>query len=704
MRARYPDREGFVEREGARLRFEVYENDAPTLFLAQTWNIVHSRHWKFQIPYLSRHYRVVAYDPVGNGGSDRPTDPDRYSQTELWADAMAVMDATHTERAMAIGLSMGGGVVIALGALHPDRFAGIVAIGAAHPWAIPLPSRASIGDRMFTPVARPEGWDKYNVHYWRSDWTDFVEFFFGEAMSDPHSTKPWDDLVSWAHDTTGHNVALGIEADPSLDLEKLEAAVREMPLPVLLIHGTDDRVISFESSRILAEMIPDAQLVTLEGAGHIPSARYPVKINHLIKAHADRVFARGAPPSSWHIGHGRPRRVLVISSPVGLGHAQRDVALVDELRAIHPDVQVEWLAQHPVTQVLEAKGETIHPASRCLANESAHIESQAGEHDLAVFQALREMDEILASNFMLIDETVGDRRYDLVIGDEAWETDYHLHENPGLKKAPYVWLTDFVGYLPMPERGEREAFVAADYNAEMIEQIARYGWIRDQAIFVGEPADIVPDRFGPDLPLIREWTVENYGFSGYITGFDPAKLGDRAELRQSLGYGEDERVCIVSVGGSGVGTDLIRKIVEAFPEVRKRLPELRMIVVTGPRIDPGSMPPVDGVEYHGYVDRLYRHLAVADLAIVQGGLTTTMELTACKVPFLYVPLRNHFEQNFHVRARLARYNAGRHLPYEQIDPDYLAAQVEGEMGRAVEYGDVETDGAARAARLIGELL
>ena len=129
-----------------------------------------------------------------------------------------------------------------------------------------------------------------------------------------------------------------------------------------------------------------------------------------------------------------------------------------------------------------------------------------------------------------------------------------------------------------------------------------------------------------------------------------------------------------------------------------------MIVVTGPRIDPESLPPVEGIEYKSYVDRLYRHLSVADLAIVQGGLTTTMELTAAKTPFIYVPLRNHFEQNFHVRARLDRYGAGRHMEYEDMQPDNLAGAISNEIGRKVDYMDVETDGAAKAAAMIAELI
>jgi predicted glycosyltransferase len=553
-------------------------------------------------------------------------------------------------------------------------------------------------------VSNPEGWEKYNLSHWRANWPDFVDFFWDQAVSDPHSTKPFDDLVGWALETTGEIIAMESSVEPSYDLEDLEQKVRTIDVPVLIIHGTDDRIINYESSVALQKMIPGAELVTLEGSGHIPTGRYPVKVNHLIKEFVDRVYGIQRPQSTWSRGDSRRQRVLYISSPIGLGHARRDLAIAEELRKIHPDVEIDWLAQDPVTRVLDAAGETVHPASRLMSNESAHIEDESGEHDLAVFQALREMDEILLSNFMLFDEVIEAGQYDLVIGDESWEVDYHLHENPNLKKTSYAWMTDFVGYVPMASRGEREAFVATDYNAEMISQIARYKRIRDKAIFVGSPDDIIDGTFGPDLPLIRDWTEDNYDFAGYVTGFDPAALGDRDELRAEFGYHPDERVCIVSVGGSGVGGHLIRRVVEAYPTAKDAVSDLRMIVVTGPRINPESLPQVEGVEYRAYVDRLYRHLAVADVAIVQGGLTTTMELTASKVPFIYVPLRNHFEQNFHVRARLDRYRAGRHMDYEDIQPDHLTAVISEEIGRKVDYLDVETDGAAKAATMIAELI
>lgn len=691
MRARYPDSEGFVERNGAKVFYELYDHDGPTILLAQSWQTSHSRMWKMQIPYLSRHFRVVTYDPVGNGKSDREVEASRFKGSEVIADAIAVLDETETETCVVAGLSYGGGLVTIMAALHPERFDGLIPIAASHAWGVP-------------PEDGDEVWARYGAEFWREDWRGFVEQFFDACCSDPHSTKGYDDLVGWAMETTGEIISRQSEAGQSFDLDELEAAVRSIDMPCLIVHGTDDRIINFESSLSLQKMIPNAELLRIEGSGHVPTGRYAVQVNHAIKGFMERVYRKPRPDATWRVGHERRKRALFISSPIGLGHARRDVAIAEELRTLQPDIEIEWLAQDPVTRVLEAAGERVHPASGLMANESAHLESESGEHDLNAFQAIRNMDEIQVANFMVIDEVIDAGQYDLVVGDESWEMDYHLHENPGLKKAAYAWMTDFVGWVPMASGGEREAFVAADYNAEMIEQIDRYPRIRDKAIFVGNPEDIIPGTFGPDLPAIREWTESNYEFAGYVTGFDPRSLGERDQLRQELGYHTDERVCIVSVGGTGVGVDLIRRVVESYSEAKRAVSDLRMIVVTGPRIDPATLPDVEGVEYREYVDKLYRHFAACDLAIVQGGLTTTMELTASKVPFIYVPLRNHFEQNFHVRARLDRYRAGRYMDYEDVLPDNLASVMAQEIDRDVDYADVETGGAKKAAAMIGELI
>lgn len=408
---------------------------------------------------------------------------------------------------------------------------------------------------------------------------------------------------------------------------------------------------------------------------------------------------------TWVRARQRPRRALFLSSPIGLGHARRDLAIARELRTLHPDLRIDWLTQDPVTRVLADAGETVHPASAWLANESAHIEDESADHDLHAFQAIRRMDEILVNNFMVFNDVVDDTYYDLVIADEAWDVDYFLHENPELKRFAFAWLTDFVGWLPMPSGGAAEAVLTADYNAEMLEQRARYRRLRDASIFVGNPEDVVEEPFGPGLPGIREWTEATFDFAGYVTGFAPPSAEARTRVRARLGYGPDDLLCVVTVGGSGVGDALLRRVMDAVPLARRARPELRFLVVTGPRIDPASLPRRRGASVRGYLPELYLTLAACDVAVVQGGLTTCMELVAAERPFLYVPLENHFEQNVHVRHRLDRYRAGRCLRYaEACDPAVLAEALTAEVARAVDYRAVETDGAARAATLLAELI
>jgi pimeloyl-ACP methyl ester carboxylesterase/predicted glycosyltransferase len=702
-RARYPDADGFVERDGVRVYWERYGAGAPAFLLLPTWEIVHSRCWKAQIPYLARHGTVVTFDPRGNGRSDRPRTEAEYARGEYAADAVAVLDAANVDRALVVAwCDLGESLILA--SEHPGRVAALVEIAPA----------VQVGDIPPEPVAYPfdavlgtdEGWAKENRHYWLRDWCGYAEFFFGKCFIEPHSTKQIEDTVGWALETDAETLLLSFRGwnDKVLDRDAATEHCRRITCPGLVVHGTDDELVEARRGRAVAEHLGWGHL-SIDGGGHAPQARDPVRLN-LVLREAGRHAAGSTTPARarhWTRGRSRPKRALYISSPIGLGHAWRDVAIADELRKLHPDLEVDWLAQDPVTRVLEARGERIHPASAEMALESAHIASESTEHDLHVFQAIRRMDEILVANFMVFHDLVEAEPYDVWIADEGWEIDYFLHENPELKTAAYCWLTDFVGWLPMPDGGEHEAFLTADLNAEMIEHIARYPRIRDRAIFIGNPDDIVPDTFGPGLPPIRPWTEQHFDFSGYVTGTLP-DVGDRAELRAQLGYAPDEKVCIATVGGSGVGGALLRHIVASFDVACRLVPELRMVIVAGPRIDPASIPSRDGLEVRPYVHELRRHLAACDLAIVQGGLGTTMELAATKRPFIAFPLGHHFEQQFHVRHRLERYRAGRSVDFATSSPEALGAAIAEEIGGEVDYRDVETDGAARAAALIAEVL
>lgn len=190
---------------------------------------------------------------------------------------------------------------------------------------------------------------------------------------------------------------------------------------------------------------------------------------------------------------------------------------------------------------------------------------------------------------------------------------------------------------------------------------------------------------------------------GYILPFDPATLADRAGLRHRLGYG-NEPLIICSIGGTAIGKDLLELCGRTYPLLRNRLPQLRMLLVTGPRLAPESLNVPVGVEVVGFVPRLYEHLAGSDLAVVQGGGTITLELTALRRPFLFFPREGDFEQEVAVAGRLARHGAGVRMAYSRTTPEMLAEQALANLGKTVGHPTIPVDGARKAAELIGKLL
>jgi pimeloyl-ACP methyl ester carboxylesterase len=288
-RARYPDEEGYVERDGIRVFYEVYGHGEPTVFLLPTWSIIHSRHWKLQIPYLARHFRVVTFDGRGNGKADRPAEVEAYTEGEFAADAVAVLDATHSERAVLVGLSCGALWGTLLAADQPDRVEGAVFIGPAVPLAPPHPERAvySFHERLDTE----EGWAKYNRHYWVEHYEEFLEYFIGRIFTEPHSTKQIEDCVGWGLELTPETLIATEEALSLCGLESFREICKRVRCPVLVLHGDEDAIRPLAQGAALAEATRGT-LVTLEGSGHCPHARDPVKVNLLIREFVESLARR----------------------------------------------------------------------------------------------------------------------------------------------------------------------------------------------------------------------------------------------------------------------------------------------------------------------------------------------------------------------------------------------------------------------------
>lgn len=675
-----PHRDGYVERGGVRTWYAQYGDSGPWLVFSPIYQIANAYMLRGVVPWLSQHFRVLVMDLRGNGRSDRPTRAEDYSFDHYYADLLAVLDEVQVDKLAIVGISATAMAALRLAAEQAQRVSHLVTVGG---W---------VDMRMQDPAMQDAA--RQALQKMRADWPGFLDVFFGAAFSEPHSTKQYEDaVVRCGGASDGATVALGREGWLGSDAL---AYARQVRCPTLVIHGDRDKIAPLAQAEAIVASVPGARLLTMAGGGHLPTGRDPVAF-----CHAVRDFVGAAPArSTWTRGMARKPRALFISSAIGLGHVQRDLAIARELRRQRPDLEVDWFTVDPASAYLEREGERVHPACAKLANESRHFERQAGEHDLQAFFALRTMDEVMARNFLVFSEVVRAEHYDIVIGDEAWEVDYHYHENPELKRQPFVFLTDFVGCLPMEEGNEREAFLCADRNADELEHVARYPWIRDRAIFVGNEDDLPAVPFGPGLPDIRDWTRRNFAFTGYALPFDPKSLADTDELRARHGYTRDEKLVIAAVGGTAVGAPLLHRIAEAFPWMKRQVPELRMVLVAGPRVPRDAFLAHEGLDVLPYVHKLFEHLACADLALVQGGLSTCMELVATRRPFLRFPLERHFEQCIHVTNRMRNYCAECTVRFQDLAARELAERAVQTMHTPVNYKPVETDGAERAARQI----
>lgn len=291
MRARHPDREDSVTVDGVRIGYEVYGNTDPTILLMPTWTILHVRFWKFQIPYLSRHYRVVTFDGPGNGRSERPKEPPRYSEEAVVRAGTAVLDEVLVDQAIVVGMSQGGLYSLRLVEAAPERVSGIVLIGVGFPGA-PLPSeRASIAEGFFEPYPEnPQGWERYNLAYWHDHYEDFVEFFFSQVFSEPHSTKAREDAVGWALDTTPQVLDAEARQDMGSRPHRRYTLPATDDCPMLIVHGTGDRVTNHDVAVETARS-SGCEMLSIADGGHLSMIRDPVRLNLALREFVERLAA-----------------------------------------------------------------------------------------------------------------------------------------------------------------------------------------------------------------------------------------------------------------------------------------------------------------------------------------------------------------------------------------------------------------------------
>ncbi len=316
-----PIRDGFVERDGVRTYFAVWGESGPSIVFAPLFQIVHMQALKATVPYLSRHFQVATMDLRGNGRSDRPAEPTAYSFDQYYADLLAVLDHLEIRRLAIIGISSAAMAAIRLAAEESHRVSHLIVVGG-------------YAESLIFDTSKAAAIAAASEHM-RHDWLGYLDEFFTTVFPEPHSTKPYEDGVRYGWATTGEIVDLGRKGWLGQDVREYATRVTA---PTLVIHGTDDRRSPYDAGLVIHQLIPHSQLLTIEGGGHLPAVRDPVLFNRSISTFV------GAPQRTrtWTRAMSRPRKVLFLSSPIGLGHVQRDLAIAHELRKLEPDLAIDW--------------------------------------------------------------------------------------------------------------------------------------------------------------------------------------------------------------------------------------------------------------------------------------------------------------------------------------------------------------------------
>jgi hypothetical protein len=324
-------------------------------------------------------------------------------------------------------------------------------------------------------------------------------------------------------------------------------------------------------------------------------------------------------------------KVLYVSGSVGLGHIERDMAIAREVRKLKLGTEVHWMAGDPARRVLKMNGEMVLPESESFDQGSDAIDTLSKNYDADLYSVAGEIVGAFEPNGKLIWSIAKQGGYDVVAHDEAYEVATVLNKNPSLQCCRSVFMSDYFGMWGLA-KGFKSKIVKRVSNGLWIKGVTNY---REPGSYVllCERLDIPNKKLGFLMPNAQELLSKDFvKFAGYPVTFDPKSLGDKAALRKEYGLGS-EPVILVTVGGTAVGKPLVDMCLKAFPMIQKELPDARMVVVLGPRMNRDGLVVPVGVDVKGYVSQLHRLMAASDIAICSGGSTTTLELMVLQKPF-----------------------------------------------------------------------
>lgn len=281
------------------------------------------------------------------------------------------------------------------------------------------------------------------------------------------------------------------------------------------------------------------------------------------------------------------KQVLFISGSFGLGHVTRDIVIANALRTQNPGIEISWIASEPASDVLRDASEQIIPESKEWANENITAENAAQGTKLNIVTMLSDIRDQWTHNVGVFMKATAKKSFDLVIGDETYEIMVAFKRKPELKTLPFVIIYDFIGSFSMT-RSPADLFGTFYWNYFWSKDFHKESPFVDIRLFVGELEDIPDTKFGFLLPRRRDWALEKCKFAAYVIPFNPNEHKDEKKTRAKLGYGE-EPLIICSIGGTAIGKDMLELCAQSFPILKEKIPNLRMVLVCGPRLSPETI-------------------------------------------------------------------------------------------------------------------
>lgn len=393
--------------------------------------------------------------------------------------------------------------------------------------------------------------------------------------------------------------------------------------------------------------------------------------------------------------------ILFVSWQGGMGHVTRDLAIVKELRKIAPEINVSWIAHPQAAKFLLDSGEKLIPETKEVSDYNL-VGAQILQNfrlDLVKYAKLSSNPK--QNNAKLLEKVQNKYQFDLIVGDEIYGPLVALAKGNIKLNVPIIMIEDFIRYQSL-SKNPLMRIVAFSKNRLLSSSVEKTA-SQITHFFVGEWEDIPNKRFDIFLPHCRDFAKKHYEIIGYILRFDPKKYQNKKEIREKLGYGSEQLV-ICATGGTAAGKELLELCGKAYTILKKEISDLRMIFVCGELYgkEPPKLPP--DVELHRFLHNIYEHYAACDLAVVVGGGTTTIELTALKVPFIFFPIDNQFDQQIYVSNRILRHKAGIRMEYRKTTPEKMAVVIKDNIGKKPDTPKIPFNGAQKAAEIIAKRL